>query len=849
MEPAAYSSRTVIFGIIIPVSLLFIAAYFFFFEPRTEVPPSDATVGQSDAVNIPADVETDITIHTAVSTPFSIQELNNMEAVEKAFGVTFSDADKKHLETHKFLLKPVSQSSLAPVTVGEHMREFAALYDVFGGPTDVKERTPAHAPFISSDALMHLFSVLSVELLKETENQYLFPQVREMTRTLYTDADARYSAAKTDEERARWAKVRAYFALPHALLTTAREQPSAEAYWKGDQQISFDEYLTSFKRTDEDADTRAAVKAYVKTLKLDTPSEKALMQDIDQIYDAPAKSVPAIFAKEYEELAGDVTFAVPFSLFTVRGTYTSSSLRRQYFRAVQWYQQIPFFVRSKALSDYSIAIGELIHNRPELFEQYNAFSDLLKQLVGESDDLDAADYARAVKELEDDVYDEAARAAFLATAKPAARIKSMPAFYAGVGVVAMKDVIDKTRGMRFFSQKFIPDSYWTGRLTQGDEMPEVQGMSLPRSVSSVQVMTILGSGYAREQLKTLPFYEKHKQAIDIRLTELSNEAHDWGAEYWQKNQVTGVLSTIAALFAWQQDNRQQLPAFMQSPLWGGKSLMTASGFWTELRHTNILYAKQSFAEKGGGGGDDVCDTRAIPLPVYGYVEPQPAAYARLKETAEQLVAVYQDRSIQLQNANRLKTYIALVAAAEEYASLQLAHTQFKEVTMSRTVPLEHDPGCVQNYIDPAMSVTRPGVDFVINADSTSVAALSRAEDLRRGLISMMIDSLPLPVEGPILPIKDKRAAVVADIHTSDEGIVEEGTGVPFLIFVAVKDANGPRLTTGLTYSHYEFLSDTRLTDEAWQKRFYTDSGDYQITYAPYTTWPELPVWYRDLISR
>jgi hypothetical protein len=54
--------------------------------------------------------------------------------------------------------------------------------------------------------------------------------------------------------------------------------------------------------------------------------------------------------------------------------------------------------------------------------------DLLKQLVGESDDLDAGDYARAVKELEDDVYDEAARAAFLATAKPAARIKGLPAF-------------------------------------------------------------------------------------------------------------------------------------------------------------------------------------------------------------------------------------------------------------------------------------------------------------------------------------------------------------------------------------------------------------------------------------
>ncbi len=851
MEPVTQPPRTWLLGIIIPCCLALGALYLFVSsqssEPQTKTDASESVT--SDTLYIPSEAVAAPVIDPAVSAPFSVHELSNVAAIEKEFGVTFTAADKKHLDTHKFILKPLSQSSLTPVSVGENLREFVALYDAIGGPTDVKKRTQAHAPYISSDVLMHLFSVLSVELLKETENEYLFPQVRDMTRTLYTDADARYAAAKTDTERARWAKVRAYFALPHALLATVQEQPSAETYWKGDQRVSYEEYLAAFRRDDVNADTRTAVKAYVRTLQLDAPSERAVLSDIDTIYEAPAKAVPAIFATEYEALAGDIDFAVPFSLFTVRGTYTSSSLRRQYFRAVQWYQQIPFFVRSEALSSYAIAVGELMQGHPELVKQYDSLSDLLTQLVGESDDLDAGDYARAVTELEDDVYDEAARAAFLATAKPAARIKGLPAFYSSVGIVAMKDVIDATRGMRFFSQKFIPDSYWTGRLTQGDEVPDVSGMKLPRTASSLQVMTILGSDYARSQLHTLPFYEAHKQAIDIRLNELSSEAHDWGADYWKKNQVTGVLATIATLFSWQQKHAQALPAFMQSPLWGSKSLMTGSGFWTELRHTNILYAKQSFAEKGGGGDDAVCDTREIPPPIYGYVEPQPAVYTRLMHTAEQLAAIYHDRSIQLQNAQKLQTYIGLLKAVEEYATLQLANTHFKEVTLSRAVPLENDPQCVQNYIDPAMSVQRTGVDMAINADSQSVAALSRAEDIRRGLIVMMIDSLPLPVEGPILSIKDKRAAVVADIHTSDEGIVEEGTGAPFLIFVAVKDANGPRLTTGLTYSHYEFLSDTRLTDEAWQQRFYTDSGDYQITHTPYTTWPELPVWYRALISQ
>ncbi len=636
--------------------------------------------------------------------------------------------------------------------------------------------------------------------------------------------------------------------MPYALLATVEEPVTAEQYWESNREQSYEEFQAAYRDRDVKADTRQRALDFVKTLELDAESEKAVRSDIAKIYDAPQKAIPAIFAPEYEALAGEIDFSVPFSLFTVRGTYTSSSLRRQYFRAVQWYQQIPFFTRSNDLSSYAVSIGELLHEQPETLKAYDALGELITELVGESDDLDAGDYARAVEQLGDTAYDEAERAAFLASRKPAARIKGMPAFYSTVGVVAMRDVMNATRGMRFFSQKFIPDSYWTGRLTQGDEAPDVEGMQLPRTASSLQVMTILGSGYARTQLDTLPFYPDHKKAIDMRLEQLITESYDWGPAYWEKNQVTGILSAIATLFTSQAEHRTALPQFMQSPLWDAKSLMTASGFWTELRHTNILYAKQSFAEKGGGGGDDVCDTRAIPQPVYGYVEPQRDVYAKLEHVAHQLHDIYTRHNIELKNGDRIKSYISLVQIAHEYATLELQNTAFTELTMSKGTPLENDPACIQTYVSPKESIVR-GDERVMNADKTFVSALSRAEELRIALIARMIDTLPASVEGPILPIKDKRAAVVADIHTSDEGIVEEGTGAPFLIFVAVKDSNGARLTTGLTYSHYEFLSKERLTDEAWQQRFYTDEGgDYQITYKPYSSWPQLPVWYQGLLG-
>ncbi|MFZ2594113.1 MAG: DUF3160 domain-containing protein [Minisyncoccia bacterium] len=814
------------------------------------------TTSSEDADSLPGTAlvpfeQTKITLAPGIAQKFSLDEITNIGDVQKEFGVVFSPQDLEKLEKNKFLIKNVLDTNLTPVRVGDALREFPALYASIEGESDYKARTPAHAPFISADSMTHLYSVLSLELLKETENSYLYPQVYATTKKLYDDVSVQVATATDEQTRQESQKVRRYFAVPYALLATVQAPLDAKAYWNSEESntMSLEDMQRAHNKKDADVDTEAHVVAFVKNLHLDAESERAVIADIALIYSTPPKAIPNIFKEEYTHIPGDIQFSVPFSLFTVRGSYTSSSLRRQYFRAVQWYQQIPFFTRSPELTTYATRIGELMYTHPELRAEYTSLSSFLSQLVGDSDDLDVEDYADAVGTLGAEAFVPEKLLPFLDSKKPPARIKGLPATYSTVGVVTRKEVIDATRGMRFFSQKFIPDSYWTGMLTQGDEAGDVAGMKLPRSASSLQVMSILGSEYARAQLPKLLFYEEHKEAIDTRLMQLAQESHNWGTGYWSSNQVTSILWSISGMFEWGQDNRAQLPQFMQSPVWGAKTLLTASGFWTELRHTNILYAKQSFAEMGGGGDADTCDIRVIPKPTYGYVEPQPDAYDRLHYAARMLYAEYSGRNISLQNLPRLKSYIELLDVVREYTALQLANTAFSEPTISKKVVLEKDPNCTQQYIDPSVSVVRAGVEYVGNAEGTFVAAQSRAEELRIGITRRMRDILPLPVEGPILPIKDKRSAVVADVHTSDEGILEEGTGVPRVLFVAVKDANGARLTTGFTYSHYEFLSDTRLTDEAWQDNFYTnDGGDYSITYQPKDSWPLIPAWYTELVG-
>ena len=67
---------------------------------------------------------------------------------------------------------------------------------------------------------------------------------------------------------------------------------------------------------------------------------------------------------------------------------------------------------------------------------------------------------------------------------------------------------------------------------------------------------------------------------------------------------------------------------------------------------------------------------------------------------------------------------------------------------------------------------------------------------------------------------------ITDIHTDvaarEKKILYEATGKPYILYVAVSDVNGARLTRGAAFNHYEFTDsiDGRLTDEDWQTEVY-----------------------------
>ncbi len=780
-------------------------------------------------------------INAAVAKDFSLSDVKNIAVMEKAYGFKFSAAELKLLAANKFVIKDLADTTIRPISYREPNadREFSDLYYAVSGNTDYKLRRPENAVFYSADVFTNAYNNIYTELLKEMENTVFYPAMTDLSKKFYEAADEHLGAAANAADKAKWTKVRNYFAVPYAIFETAAQPLNAASYSNADGSAKDPAQVQAdFTKEDGTVDTYDNAATFVGKLDLGSADKAVVLADLKNAYDASGLHVPEVFAKEYSDYADKVgiDFKVDFSQFTPRATYTSSSLRRAYFRGMKWYIMLPFFVKSADLTNYAFGLSQLMAENPAQAKDYDRLEAAIDFLVGGSDDLMPVDYLKALDVAKNAPDKEAAIMSYLTKAHNP-KIKDMQANYPEVGVVQSADVLLNTKGMRFFSGKFILDSYWTGQLTQGDEaLKPGYDQKLPPMASSLEVMGLLGSDYAKSQIPKLDFYKpSNAHAIDKAMKDLAAENATYTDADWMKNLYTGWLWTIKGLFDWQKTNLKSLPPFMQSLAWQAKVLQNASGFWTELRHATILYAKQSFAEKGGGG--DGCDDRKVPEPPKGYVEPQLLAYARLSYLAKKTDAGLTEQGYRLSNQFPLQRFIAMMDTVIEYSQKELADAKLNEKVVSVT---NADPS------DPAKSCTTNSID-----------GTSDWENIRKVLTMDLVDSLPVPVEGPVLFAKDKRAAIIADVHTGQDSsyplhILYEGTGVPYVIFTAVEDANGPRLTVGFTYSHYEFTKEyggQRMTDEDWQKNFYKPGDTFDaFNDVAKSLKPAVNYWYKILFA-
>ncbi len=161
-----------------------------------------------------------------------------------------------------------------------------------------------------------------------------------------------------------------------------------------------------------------------------------------------------------------------------------------------------------------------------------------------------------------------------------------------------------------FGQRFIMDSYVTGSVVF-DRITYLN-QKIPRMLpSTLDILFALGNDASAQLLQS----ELNAFHYSANLAALRYLVDNYDQNFWKLSLYNFWLNGIRKLNP--PADRSSYPPFMQTAAWWQQKMNTQLSSWTELRHDNLLYAKQSYT------GIPVC---SFP---YSYVEPFPALYQNL----------------------------------------------------------------------------------------------------------------------------------------------------------------------------------------------------------------------------
>lgn len=591
--------------------------------------------------------------------------------------------------------------------------------------------TPA---FVTTDAVLHAYHILYDFSLRFAELEYFVADLRQLNAAMVAAAETQADQVDGDTQEAAQRNV-AFFSVAAALLDPSFSPPEPVA------QI--------------------------------VNEELTLIQGHSGIYISPLFGYPE-----------------DYSQYTPRGHYTRNETFERYFQTMMWLGRIGF--RLKTPDDPAAARQETRQAMLMVMALHDAEGGGAPALqtweriyqptvffVEAADDLTVYDYTAAAQAIygqvpsPSDLADEAKLSdliAILETFQPP-RILGGP----------MTDQeIEELGGVpmqfRFMGQRFTPDSAIFQQLVYSD-VGLYQGTGAPFTLVPSDIGPI--RGFPRGLDVAAVFGSERALAIlaeegdtdyDGYLEQsalLQAEFAALPAEQWNATLYWNWLYTLQPLL---ESKGPGYPPFMQSDAWIDKDLNTWLGSWTELRHDTILYTKQSYTVGITGIAPE-------PRKVYGYVEPQPAVYARLAALTRQILDGLDDREL-------LNDELRGKLMGMEDLLLTLKTISEKELRGESLSEVE------------SLFIREIG---------------DRLEELT---------TLSLAMKGELASESDERMAIIADVHTDPNSgqVLEEGVGDAFSIYVIVQ-VNGERtLALGGLFSYYEFkhpLAD-RLTDEAWQ---------------------------------
>lgn len=591
--------------------------------------------------------------------------------------------------------------------------------------------------FISTDAILHALHMSYDAMLRETEERVVIPKLERILSDIHDQIPvlaSRYAAHPGMAQKLK--DVDLYVTVPRRLLG-------------------------------------AAV----------TPHFPDNSEAVDELLAMIAAGQP-----RWYPLFSSVSRTIDFSQFTVRGHYTETEQLQKYFRAMMWLGRIELYLISPVNSippedDENIqrqAIDAvLVCEAVRLAGAETAIGeveDILAYFVGESDNVTLSNMESLLSATGVDSACVLLEPARFAAFQDSLRTKSY-AFQRILSQIIISDPanpddIRPASAFLLFGQRFIIDSYITGNVVYDKIKYDRQKVwrALP---SRFDVLFSLGNNAAAQLLEQdLSAYHYATNLASLRYL-----VDSYDAEYWNSTLYTGWLNSLRALNP--PVDRSALPRFMTTAAWWQQKMNTQLASWAQLRHDNLLYAKQSYT------GGVVC---SFPE---SYVEPIPEFYAAVKMLA--------------------------ATAAQKFESLEL------------------DVHGMVNYWKNLQSVADTLGSIAQKELAGTMLAEAEKNFLRRmlyinGMCGPLYDGwyyrLYYTGDGGFF----KNDMVVADIHTCPTDasgapvgwVLHAGTGPVNLAVLAAESPDGRTISyIGPVMSYYEHVSTNfkRLTDEEWQTEY------------------------------
>ena len=625
----------------------------------------------------------------------------------------------------------------------------------------VKEKTTP--VFVTTDLAAHANHLVFDRLLQYLEEDYFYPQARRLTAAYINAIEEKKDGIPEDV----YNKSLRYFQTAQALLDLAPRKTDNTEYGG-----------TAFLY--EDVSAADVLKDY--------PPE--VREEVEKIQAAQGIGYSSIFKFDDEP---SFTMEEDYSQYKPRGHYTKNGILGAYFKAIMWFGRINFILggddfvspdytqstqtEAVQLAPIALFITDITNSSPELKTSWQALFDPITELIGASDDISFYELIPLWNSIKGTGFVQWAGDINNVTAFTTEQYKQLPKpAISGFSVMegpSMENFAPPV-GWRLLGQRYTLDSH-IHQTVSSPRFPERY------MVSGLDIMRALGSNTAGQFLRNNN--EGYLDLLEDTLEEIHESLAGQKDSFWLSTYYTNILLQIRtqALF----ENGAGF-YFTESPNWNLKSMNAAHGTWAELRHDTILYVKQVYAERAGGGDiEPTFRTKPLPSPVH-YIEPN------------------------------VPFWITSALGIEKMFDVLLKYDYLDNRTAQALTALH-------GIFVRAAAVSRDEADNkLISGNNVTWISKIPAE---------LANIVMTHVLGGYVEDKDSlKMALVADVFTNTETglVLEVAVGIPYRLFVPLNDKQGgKRVAMGYGFSYYEFphpMQD-RLTNEQWKETVYADKPD------------------------